>query len=143
MQRDEIGARQQGVEIDFLDPHFDRAIGRQEGIVGDHLHPEPVRAVGDDRTDIARADKAQSLGGQLDPHEAVLFPFARLGRGVGFGQLAGERKEHRDGMFGGSDRIAERRVHDDHPLGRCGGDIDIVDADPGAADDLQIGRGGE
>jgi hypothetical protein len=36
------------------------------------------------------------------------------------------------------------RVHHDHALGRSGiGNIDIVDADAGAADDLQVGRGVE
>ena len=44
-------------------------------------------------------------------------------------------------MLGGGDRIAERRVHHDHAARRGGGNVDIVDADPGAADDFQsLGR---
>ena len=140
VQRDEVGARQQLVERHLLYTHLHRPLGGEERIEGHHLHLEPARAVGDDRADIARADQAERLGGQLDAHEAVLLPLARLGRGVGLGQLAGEREHQRDGMFGGGDRIAERRVHHHHALGGCRGDIDIVDADAGAADDLQIGR---
>ena len=35
------------------------------------------------------------------------------------------------------------RVHHHDALRRGGGDVDIVDADPGAADDLEVGRGVE
>ena len=99
---------------------------------------QPERAAGDDRTDIARADQPERLAGHLDAHEAVLFPLARLRRGVGLGQLPREREHQRDGVFGGGDRIAERGVHHDHAAWRGGGDIDIVDPDPGAADDLEV-----
>ncbi len=141
VQRDEVGAAQQGLELDLLHPHLDRALGREEGIIGDHLHPQPQRAIGDDAADIARADQPDGLAGQLDAHEAVLLPLARLRRGVGLGQLAGEREHQRDGMLGGGDRVAERCVHHDHALGRGRGDIDIVDADAGTADHLEVGGG--
>ena len=99
-----------------------------------------MRARGDDRADVAAADDAERLAGQLDAHEAVLFPFARLGRGVGRRDLAGEREHQRDGMLGGGDRIAEGRVHHDDAARRRGGNVDVVDADAGAADDLQLRR---
>ena len=41
-------------------------------------------------------------------------------------------------MFGGGDGIAERRVHHDDAFRGGGGNIDIVDADAGAADHFQI-----
>ena len=62
-------------------------------------------------------------------------------RGVGGGKLAGQRHHQRDGVLGGGDRIAERRVHHDDAGGGRGRDIDIVDADAGAADDFQVLRG--
>src|SRR3546814_924025 len=46
-------------------------------------------------------------------------------------------------MFGGGDAVAEGGVHHDDTLFRCLGNVYIVDADPGAADDLEVGRGGE
>ena len=43
-------------------------------------------------------------------------------------------------MFGGRDRIAERRVHDDDAARRRRRNVDIVDADPGATDDTELLR---
>jgi hypothetical protein len=43
-------------------------------------------------------------------------------------------------VLGGGDRVAEGRVHDDDAAARGGRDVDIVDADAGAADHLEIGR---
>ena len=117
VQGDEIGAPEQLVELDLLDAEIGRPLGRQERIEGDHLHLQPVRAVGDDRADIAAADDAERLAGDLDAHEAVLLPLAGLGRGVGRGNLAGKRKHQRDRVLGGGDRIAERRVHHDDAPG--------------------------
>ena len=86
---------------------------------------------------------AEHLAGQLDAHEAVLLPLAGLGGCVGGGNLAGEREHHGDRMLGRGDRIAERRVHHDDAARGRGGNIDIVDADAGAADHLQILGGGD
>ncbi len=97
-----------------------------------------MRAVGDDRADIAAADDAQRLAGDLDAHEAVLLPLAGLGGGVGLRNLPRQREHQRDGVLGGGDRIAERRVHHDHALGGGGRDVDVVDADAGAADHLEV-----
>ena len=69
------------VELDLLDAEVERALLGQERVVGEHPHLQPDRAVGDDRADIAAADQAERLAGQLDAHEAVLFPLAGLGRG--------------------------------------------------------------
>ncbi len=100
----------------------------------------PMRAISDDRADIAAADDAEHLAGDLDAHEAVLLPLAGLRRSVGRRDLASERKHHRDRMFGRRDRIAEGRVHHDDAARRRGRNIDIVDADAGAADHLEAGR---
>ena len=56
------------------------------------------------------------------------------------GNLAGQRQHQRDGVLGGGDRIAERRVHHDDAARGGGGNVDIVDADAGAADHLQVRR---
>ena len=46
-------------------------------------------------------------------------------------------------MLGGRHRIAEGRIHDDDPARGSGGEVDIVDADAGAADRLETRRGRE
>jgi hypothetical protein len=136
VQRDEIGALEQFVELDLLDADILGALRRQERIERDHLHAQAERAVGGDRADIAAADHAQRLAGDLDAHEAVLLPLAGLRRGVGLRNFTRQRQHQRDGVLGGRDRIAERRVHHDDALGGGRRDLDIVDADAGAADHL-------
>jgi hypothetical protein len=42
-----------------------------------------------------------------------------------------------EGELGRRDRVARRRVHDDDAALGGGVDVDVVDADPGAADDLE------
>ena len=59
---------------------------------------------------------------------------------VGLRDLARQRQHQRDRVLGGGDGIAERRVHHDDALGGRRRDVDIVDADAGAADHLQLGR---
>ena len=129
---------QKFVELDFFDAKIERALGGQERIVGDHFHFRPMRAVGDDRTDIAAADDAERLAGDLDAEKLVLLPFAGAGRSVGLGDLPRQRQHQRDRVLGGGDRIAEWRVHHDDAARRRGRNIDIVDADAGAADHFQV-----
>ena len=120
----------------FSTPSSMAALRRQERIVGDHLHLQADGAVGDDRADVAAADHAQRLGVELDAHELRLLPLAGLGGAVGLRDLAGQRHHQRDGVLGGGDGVAERRVHDDDALGGRRLDVDVVDADAGAADHL-------
>ncbi len=143
VQRDHLGARQQVVELDLLDAEVPRAVGREEGVVGDHAHLQAMRAVGDDRADVAAADQAQHLVGELGADEARFLPFAGARRAVGGGQLAGERHHHRDRVLGGGDRVAERRVHHDDAALGGGGEVDVVDPDAGAADHLEALGSGE
>src|SRR5262249_36758045 len=53
-------------------------------------------------------------------------------------KLAGNGKHQCDRMFSRRDRIAERRVHDDDTAARSSRDIDIIDADTGATDNLEV-----
>ena len=81
VQRDEISACQQVVQLYFFDAHFVGFLFRQEWIERDNLHLQAKRAITDDAADVARADHAKCFAGQLDTHELRLFPFARMGRG--------------------------------------------------------------
>src|SRR5690606_32795817 len=88
-------------------------------------------------------DQAQRLGIELDADEAVLLPASGLGRRVGRRDRAGGGQHQRDRMLGRRDRVAERRVHDNDALRRRGGNVDVVDADAGAPDNLQALRRGD
>ena len=136
VERDEVGAGQERLEVHLLDAQVARALGREERVVGHHPHLQALGAVGDDRPDIAAADQTEDLAHELDAHEPVLFPFAGTGRAVGGRDLTGQGQHQGDRVLGRGDRVAERRVHhDDAALGRRL-HVDIVDADPCPADDL-------
>ena len=53
VQRDEIGAGEQGLQFDLLDAEFLGALFAQERIEGDDAHLEADAARGDDRADVA------------------------------------------------------------------------------------------
>ena len=143
VQADEIGPGQQFIQRHLGHAHVLGAFRGEERIEGDHLHLQAQGAIGNDAADVAGADEAQRFCRHFDAHEAVLFPLAGLGGGIGLGQLAGQRKHKRDGVFGGGDAVAERRVHHDDAECGSGRDIDIVHPYAGAAHHLQIGGGGE
>jgi len=142
VQRDEIGAGEQFVQLDLFNAQFLRTGFGQERIESHHMHFQADGAGRDNRTDIAAADDAERLSGDLDSHEAVLFPLAGAGGCVGFRQLPRDSEHQRDGVFCRGDRIAERRVHDDDTAARSRRNIDIIDADTGATDDLELFGGG-
>jgi hypothetical protein len=54
-----------------------------------------------------------------------------------------EGHHHCDGVFRSRDGIAEGGIHHDDPLLGGSGDIDIVDADAGAPNDLKIACSGD
>src|SRR3546814_636189 len=112
-------------------------------VIGDDVHLEALRAVRHDGADVAAADDAQRLAGELHAHEARLLPFAGLGRAVGGGNLARQREHQRDGVLGGGDGVAVGRVHHDNSTSRGCRNVHVVDADAGAADDLQLVGGGD
>ncbi len=140
VQGDEVGAVKQLIQFHLGHAHRLRALLAQERVVGHDLHMQPQRPVADDAADIAGADHAEGLVEQLDPHEAVLLPLARMGGFGGFRQLPRHREHHRNRVLGRGDGVAEGRIHHDHALFGRGRDIDIVDPDTGAADDLEPGR---
>ena len=59
------------------------------------------------------------------------------------GDLARQRHHQREGVLGSGDGVAEGRVHDDDALGGGGLGVDVVDADAGAPDHLQVGGSGD
>ena len=84
------------------------------------------------------ADDAERLVADLGAGELGALPLAGAQRRVGLRDLARQREHQRDRVLGGGDVVAAGRVHHhDAALGR-GRDVDVVDADAGAADDLQL-----
>ena len=78
VQGNEISARQHIVQLGFFNTDFNSTFRRQKRVKRYHTHFEALRAAGHNRSDIAAADNAQHLVGQLDPHEAAFLPLAGL-----------------------------------------------------------------
>ena len=143
MDRDNIGASHQLTKLDPFDTKFPCTLGRQERIVDDHPHAQPLGTASDDRADIAAADQAQHFAGKLDADKTGFLPLALAHGTVGGRDLARQRHHHGDRVLGRRDGVAERRVH--HNDAALGGrrHVDIVDANAGASDDLEVFSGGD
>src|SRR5262249_35111327 len=137
----EVRLRDELVERDELDAR--RQLLGRERIEADDVHAQAHAARRRVAADVAEADDAQRLAGDLDAHELLLLPLTALHAGVGAWDLAGEREHEADGQLGRRGRVALRRVDDEDALRRGRLDVDVVDADAGAADDLQVARIGQ
>ena len=142
-KRDEIRPPKQSIELDLLDAEVGGPLWRQIGVERHDLHLQSAGAVGNDSADIAAADDPQALAGNLDADQLRLGPFAGPGGEVGQRNLTRQRQHQGDGMLGGGDGVAERRVHDDDAARRGGFKVDIIHADAGTPDHLELVRGGD
>ena len=140
---DEVGLFEQLVESDQLDAHLGRTAGLDVGVVGDDLHAEGAEPLSDEDADAAQADDADGLLVELDAGVLAALPLAVLQRGVGRSDVARGGQHERHGELRGGDDVGGRGVHDHHA--GLGGrlDVDVVEADTGAGDHLQLLGGGE
>ena len=99
--------------------------------------PNADEPLGDQDADPAEADDADGLLVELDAGVLRPLPLAVAQRGVRRADVAGGGEQQGDGELGGADDVGGRRV-DDHDAGLGGGpDVDVVEADAGAGDDLE------
>ena len=132
-----------GLGVDLLhraarfDAELAEALGGDERVVGDDAHPEPERAMRHLPADPPEAEDAERLPRDLDSREALAIPRAGLESGVRLRNVPDERKQQRDRVLGR--RVDRRlgRIRDDDSASRGRIDVDVVDADSGAADDLE------
>ena len=133
VNRYEIGLRQELVEADAFDAGVAQCVGRHERIERQHPQAKRLSLRGDPARDVAEPDEAEHLA--LEPpdrHDGRHLPAAGLHEVVREHDLAGEREQERHcGDF--LHAIVRHVRHGDAALGRDR-DIDIVDAEPKAAD---------
>jgi hypothetical protein len=104
-----------------------------------HLHrPGPGR---DRLADLAESDDAQGPAAELESGELRPLPLSPPDGRVSRRDLAGDAVEQGERVLGRRDRVACRRVHDRDPCPRCSVQVDVIDADPGPADDLELRAG--
>ena len=140
VHRDEIRLLDHFIERADGDAHRLGALLVDVRIVADDVHIEGKRALGDARADAPHADDAERLAAQLDADILLAVPLALLHRLVGDGDVTAHREHHRHRVLRRRDRIAARRIDDDDAARRRRRHVDVVDADAGAADDLELRR---
>ena len=136
VQGDEVCLGEQGIEVSLFNAHFNCAIGGEERVKGHDLHPQSQRTARDNRSDIASPNKAKRLARNLNAHETIFRPLTSLRLCIRLWQLTREGEHQCNGVFSRGDGIAKRRVHDDNTFGRRIRNIDIIDANAGAANNL-------
>ena len=135
---DEVAFGEDFVEGAELDAEGLEALGGDEGVVADDVHLEAAGATGDFGADAAEAEDAEGLAAQLDADELAALPLAGGEGRVGGGDVAGEGEHQADGVLGGGDGDGGGGVDDDDAAGGGRVDVDVVDADAGAADDDEV-----
>ena len=115
------------------------ALGAHERVVGDEPHAERVGALRDEHADAPEPDDAERLAVQLDAFPLRAVPLPALQVGVRLRHVARLREQQRERVLGGREDVRLRRVHDHHAAPRRLGDVDVVEADAGPADDDEVG----
>ena len=119
------------------------ASGGHERVVPDDLHPERPGTVGHGHPDLPEADDAESPPLELATDEVAALPLAAVHRRIRRRDPPRQREEQRERVLGRGDRVAGRGVDDDDAGRGRGGQVDVVDPDPGAPDDDEAPTGGD
>ena len=143
MHRDEVGAAEQLVEREQLDTELGRARRRHVRVVGHDVGLESGQPLRDQLPDAAQPDHSDGLAEDLGAGERRALPGVLAQRGIGCGDLAGGRQQQRQRVLGSTVDVRRRRVDHQHTAFGGGFDVDVVQADAGAGDDLQFRRGVE
>ncbi len=140
---DEVGLAEQLLERDQPDTELRGAAGLDVGVVGDEGDAEGGQPLGDQDADAAQAHHADGLLGDLDAGELRPLPGALAQRGVGGRDVPGGGQQQRHGVLGGADDVGGGGVDHHDAAGGGGGDVDVVQPDARARDDLEVGRRGQ
>ena len=143
VDRDEVAGLQKLVEAQQRDAELLGACAGDVGVVGDHGHPEGLQALRDESADAAEADDADSLLVELDAGVLGALPETLGETRVCDRDVPGEAQDVPDRELGRGDDVGGGRVHDHHAGGGCGLDVDVVEADAGAGDHLEVRRRGD
>jgi hypothetical protein len=140
---DEVRFAEQLLQRDQPHAELGGAARLDVGVVGDQRHAEGGQSLGDEDADAAQPDDADGLLGDLDAGELRALPGALAQRGVGGRDVPGGGQEQRDGVLGGTDDVRRRGVHHHDATLGGGGDVDVVQADAGPRDHLQVRSRGQ
>ena len=143
VDRDEVGAPQELVERQQFDAQLRGAGLRHVRVVGGDVRAERGEPLSHQLSDAAETHHPDGLAEDLGARERRPLPGVRAQRGVGGGNLACGRQQQRQRVLGGAVDVRRRRVDHQDASGGRGVDVDVVQADTRAGDDLQLRCRGE
>jgi len=140
VDRDEVGALEELVELHQLDSELGSAVAAHHWVHSDDLHLETLCAVRHDPADVAEADDAKRLIGDLPALELCLLPIASTHRRHRLRDVPRQRSKKGQRVLSGRDRVPCRGVHHHDAAATRSGNVHVVDADARASDDPQSVR---
>ncbi|KAF4504818.1 hypothetical protein G6O67_008225 [Ophiocordyceps sinensis] len=136
---EEVGVGKQAPECRHqLDAGLPSHVCAGIGVDGLDLHAQPLCHPGHVEADLAQANDAEGLLTHLDADELAALPPAVFDAGVCSTDVAGRGEEEGYCVLGGAENVARGRVDDDDALVGGGGHVNVVDADAGTGDDLEL-----
>ncbi len=139
VQGEEVGAAEDLVLGErVLDTELPEALVRDERVVGDDLHAEADGSAGNLLADPAETEHPEGLALELDSTPPGPLPTTLLERRVRLRDVARECHHQADRLLGGRDDRRLGRVRNDDAAAGGSLDVDVVDADPGAPDHLEV-----
>ena len=138
---DVIGFSQQSVKINQLNANLMRTFFGNIRIVTNGGHFHSLHTFGDTAADTADADDAKGFALYLNAVKGFAVPFAFLNGLMGLRNVTSHSHHHSNGVLGSCHGVAFRGVEYDDAFSGSGRNIDVVNANAGAADNLQASGG--
>ena len=138
---DVVGFSQQGVKINQLNANLMRTFFCNIRVVTNGGHFHSLHTFGNTAADTADADDAKGFALYLNAVKGFAVPFAFLNGLMCLRNVTSHSHHHSNGVLGSSHSVAFRGVEYDDAFSGSGGDIDVVNANAGTADNLQAGGG--
>ena len=138
---DVVGFSQQSVKINQLNANLMRTFFGNIRVIADSGHFHSLHTFGNAAADTANADDAKGFALHLNAVKGFAVPFAFLNRLMGLRNVTSHSHHHSNSVLGSSHGVAFRGVEYDNAFSGSGGDINVINANTGAADNLQTGGG--
>ena len=143
VHRDEVGAGQYIVQRQQFDAELRGAGRRNVGVIGDDVGAEGGQSRGDQLPDAAQAHHSDSLAEDLSAIERRALPGVLMQGRIGRRDLPCGSQHERNRMLSSAVDIGGGRIDHQH-TGRGGSiHINVVQADTGTGDDLELGCRGD
>jgi hypothetical protein len=138
VNRDEVTLLEKLVESHERHTELLSASRGDVGVVGDDGRAESLQALGDECTDATEADDADRLFVELGTRVLAALPLTLRQSCVSSRNVTSKAEDVTDGQLGSRNDVRRRGIDDHDTGGGCRLDINVVEADTGASDDLEV-----